>query len=100
MYGLKQQDIDLINGVFSSFSEVETVILYGSRAKGTFKLSSDIDFVLKGEKLNVTILNKISWLLDDLLLPYTIDISIFHQLDNQDLINHIERVGIVFSKKN
>ena len=62
--------------MFESFDEVEEAILYGSRAKGNFKPGSDIDIVLRGEKLNLHVLNKISLDLDDLFLPYTFDISI------------------------
>lgn len=37
--------------------------------------------------------------IDDLMLPYKFDISIFHKLTNKDLIDHINRVGVeVFSK--
>jgi hypothetical protein len=34
--------------------------------------------------------------LDDLLLPYKIDLSLFHALDNSELIDHIRRIGVVF----
>lgn len=98
-YGLSKETINKINGVFSSFKEVEEAILYGSRAKGNFKPGSDVDLTLKGEKLKLKILNQISLELDDLLLPYSFDISIFHQISNPDLIEHIERVGLIFYKK-
>ncbi len=99
LYGLNKETVDKINGVFSRFSEVEEAILYGSRAKGNYKPGSDIDLTLKGKKINLKIVNKISLALDDLLLPYTFDISIFHQISNADLLEHIERVGLVFYKK-
>jgi hypothetical protein len=38
--------------------------------------------------------------LDDLLLLYKIDLSIFHKIENPDLIDHINRVGITFYEKN
>lgn len=41
-------------------------------------------------------LNKIKNELDELNLPYLFDLSIFSEIDNQDLIKHIERVGIPF----
>jgi uncharacterized protein len=31
--------------------------------------------------------------LDDLMLPYTIDLSLLKQIDNPSLLSHIERVG-------
>ncbi len=37
--------------------------------------------------------------LDDLLLPYKIDLSIYNQIENTDLIAHIQRAGIVFYEK-
>lgn len=98
-YGLSKETITKINGVFFKFKEVEKAILYGSRAKGNFKPGSDVDLTLKGEKLKLKLLNKISLGIDDLLLPYSFDISIFHQITNIDLIEHIERVGITFYKK-
>lgn len=95
-YGLNQKTIKKINLIFQEFEAVNAVILYGSRAKGNFKPGSDIDMVLKGEKLNLHLLNKISLALDDLLLPYLFDVSIYHQISNPDLIDHISRVGKTF----
>lgn len=95
-YGLKQQTIAQINSVFARYPEVEQVILYGSRAKGTYKNGSDIDLTLKGHGLNLNVINKISNEIDELLLPYSFDISIFSQISNADLVDHINRVGIVF----
>lgn len=95
-YGLKEQTIAQINSVFAHYPEVEQVILYGSRAKGTYKTGSDIDLTLKGSDLNLTIINKISNEIDDLLLPYSFDLSIFSQISNADLVDHINRVGVVF----
>ncbi len=95
-YGLSQKTIKKINLVFQKVEAVDAVILYGSRAKGNFKPGSDIDLVLKGKKLDLHLLNKISLALDDLLLPYIFDISIYHQINNPDLIAHISRVGKTF----
>jgi len=98
-YGLKASAIRQINDVFARYGTVWEVILYGSRAKGNFKPGSDIDLTLKGEGLNLQTLNRIDFDLDDLLLPYTFDLSIYSQIDNIDLIEHIERVGVAFYKR-
>jgi len=34
--------------------------------------------------------------LDDLMLPYTIDLSLYQQLNHAVLKEHIQRVGIIF----
>ena len=98
-YGLKENTIQRIRNIFAAHPEVEEVILYGSRATGNFSNGSDIDLVLKGKRLNQALLNKLRWELDDLLLPYTIDIAIYDKIDNPDLIEHIHRVGVVFYRK-
>jgi len=94
-YGLKEETIDRMQTVFSYFPEVEKAILYGSRAKGNFKPNSDIDITLTGDLLNLDLLNQIEWKLDDLLLPYKIDLSILQHLKNDELIKQIQEAGIV-----
>ena len=69
-FGLKEPTIQKIQYILKQYPEIEKAILYGSRAKGTYKLTSDIDLTFLGEKLNLTILNKIENDLDDLMLPY------------------------------
>ncbi len=95
-FGLKDKTIAQIRNVLAKYSQIEKVILYGSRAKGNFKNNSDIDLTLIGTGLSLTLLNKIRIELDDLLLPYSFDISNFNQISDSDLIDHVERVGIVF----
>jgi predicted nucleotidyltransferase len=45
-FGLKQEDIDKINDVFASYEGIDSVVIYGSRAKGNFKVGSDIDLTI------------------------------------------------------
>lgn len=99
MYGLQAHTIEAIQGVLAQYPQVEKAILYGSRAKGNYRNGSDIDLTLFGNSLDLNVLQKIEIALDDLLLPYTIDLSIFHQIQNPELINHIRRVGMVFFEK-
>jgi predicted nucleotidyltransferase len=98
-FGLKELVIEKINGVFRKYPEIEFAILYGSRAKGDYRGSSDIDLSLKGDQLSESILIRVSLELDDLLLPYLIDLSIRDHINNEELIKHIERVGKEFYVK-
>ena len=93
-FGLKTADLEKINSVLKQYSEIKEVILYGSRAKGTYKRGSDIDLTLKGEELDLEDLLNIENLIEDLLLPYKVDLSLYHKIENQDLIDHINRVGV------
>lgn len=98
-YGLSEETILKIKNVFAQFQDVDIAFLYGSRVKSDFKNGSDIDLCLKGEKMDLSLLCSINNELDDLLLPYTFDLSIYDQIDNTNLIEHIKRVGIIFYEK-
>ena len=95
-FGLNGQTIERVNSVFARHPEVEKVVLYGSRAKGTYKPGSDIDLTLYGNKISLKQKNNILDELEELDLPYSIDLSVFNQLSHVQLRDHIERVGVVF----
>lgn len=95
-FGLKKTTIERIHNVFLHYPEIEKVLLYGSRAMGTYRQGSDIDLTLFGDKLTYAQLSQIETELDELMLPYSIDISLFHHIDNQDLVDHIHREGEIF----
>ncbi|HOO33937.1 MAG TPA: nucleotidyltransferase domain-containing protein [Thermotogota bacterium] len=99
MYGLDQEDIDNLKEVFSRFDAVDKVILYGSRAMGTYRTGSDIDITLIGKNLSLQTIFGIEDEIEELYLPYSFDISIYDRIKNEDLIDHIRRVGKVFYSK-
>jgi uncharacterized protein len=99
-YGLDDSKIARINGVLSRFPQVDRAILYGSRAMGNYRPGSDIDLTLVGsEALNLKILYRIMDEIDDLLLPYTFDLSILRLISDQEVLEHIRRAGVVFYDK-
>ena len=98
-FGLREDIIEQIKSIFVKYPQIKKAIIYGSRVRGNYKTGSDIDITLKGEDLNLSVISKLSIDLDDLLLPYTFDISIFNHISNPDLLKHINRVGIIFYKK-
>ena len=95
-YGLNGTTISKINSVFARCPHIKRVILYGSRAKGNYRNGSDIDLTVVGEAVSHAQQLKIENQLDDLLLPYKIDLSLMHEIENEALLDHIKRVGIVF----
>lgn len=97
--GLNEEIIQELRSIFKKYPQVDSALLYGSRAMGTYKKGSDIDLALTGAKLELTILNKISNDIDDLLMPYKTDLSILSYIENKDLLEHINRVGVEFYKK-
>jgi predicted nucleotidyltransferase len=95
-FGLKRTTIDSINSVFENHPNIEKSMIYGSRAKGNFRIGSDIDLTLFGDKITLSELLEIENELDDLMLPYKIDISIFHKIESENLTDHILRIGKEF----
>lgn len=98
-YGLSDETVARIQAVLARFEAVEEAILYGSRAMGTQREGSDIDLTLKGDRLDLSTLQRLDEALDALLLPYTFDLSIYHWLQQEDLREHIRRVGISFYRR-
>jgi len=94
--GLNSNYITDINKVFAKYEQVEKVILYGSRAMGTYNERSDIDLVAVGENIDRFIIIQIKNKLEELNIPYFIDLQDYNTIDNKNLIEHIKRVGIVF----
>lgn len=97
--GLPPETIKKIQQVFTRYSEISRVCLYGSRAKGNYRHGSDIDLTIMGDDLSSSQLLRIENELDDLLLPYKIDLSLFRQIENTDLVEHVHRVGIDFYRR-
>ncbi len=97
--GLTKRDIDRIKAVFSKYKQIEKVLIYGSRAKGNYKPASDIDLTLIGKNIDLSLQLKIEFDLDDLMLPYKFDISIYDKITNPEFIDHIIRVGKEFYKR-
>jgi len=94
--GLKDNDIERIKNTLSIFPQIEKVILYGSRAMGSHRPASDIDLTLIGNNIDSTLQWKLELKLDDLLLPYKFDISIYSNISNPELKKNIDEFGIVF----
>ena len=93
-YGIKEEQWDMLCNVFANNPKIEKVILFGSRAKGTYKPFSDVDITLVGDDLSSDDLADIMNEVDDLLLPYMFDISLYHKLNNPELLDHISRRGV------
>lgn len=98
-FGLPDQTLAIIRRILADYPAVEKAILYGSRAKGNYRKGSDIDLTLTGDGLDHRILGEIAGRLDDSPIPYQVDLSILNYLDSPSLLEHIERVGVVFYQR-
>ena len=94
LYGLPEDAIAKLCGIFNQYPAIQSVLLYGSRAKGNYRPGSDIDLSIQAPTLGLSDLLSIENQIDDLLLPWTVDLSLLHHIDNPELLDHIRRIGI------
>jgi len=95
-YGLPDSTCATVRQILAGYPQIEKAVLYGSRAKGNYKAGSDIDLTLFGTALNHPLLMSIGTALEESDIPYTVDLSLFDQIETPTLREHIERVGQVF----
>jgi len=98
-FGLREATIQKLCAVLAQYPQVEQAVLYGSRATGTYRNGSDIDLALFGDDLNLQTLCRLMNAIDDLLLPYSVDLVIFGQVSDPDLKAHIQGEGVVFYQR-
>lgn len=96
-HGLDKLTVRRIVDLLAEYPEIRRVILFGSRAKGNFRPGSDIDLCVDAPGLNLSRQLDIETRLDDLLLPWKIDLVHLQAIDNPALLEHIERVGVVLT---
>lgn len=94
--GLSESDLAAMIDVLSQFASVDTALIFGSRAKGTYKPGSDVDLAVKGESLSYDDVSRIGYLLnEETLMPYQFDVLQYEAIRSSELIDHIDRVGVV-----
>ncbi len=99
-FGITDKSYQLLIDTFSKQTEVEQVIIFGSRAKGNYKGGSDIDLAIKGNNITPKLAMDISaFLNEDLPIPYKIDVIDYASLEHAALKEHIDRAGIEFYKR-
>ncbi len=92
-FGLEERTINELTHVFVMFPEIEEIIVFGSRAKGTNFSGSDLDLAVKGEHVTFRIISKLREQLEELPIPLFVDILDYKNITNEDLRSHINRVG-------
>ena len=100
-FGLETMEMDKIIMSIASIDGVDKAVIYGSRAKGNYKPFSDVDISLVGKSLSYSDLLRLHSIIDDLLLPYEIDLNIFDLIQNENLKEHILRCGrVIYESRN
>ena len=93
------QVAERIRAVLVRHPSVTRAVLFGSRAKGNFREGSDIDLALEGEDLGERELADIRSELDDEPIAHRVDLILKKTITHHELLDHIERVGVVFYER-
>ena len=93
-FGLKDRELDEIKILYYLFPEIDEIIIFGSRARGDYKLTSDIDIALKGKIDNLT-LCKIRDYFEESRIPYLVDIIYYEKIMNIFFKESIDKDGII-----
>ena len=91
MYGLSKEIYEKIINIIRKYDY--EFILFGSRARGNYKIASDIDIAIKGvdnQEDGYQIQNEFD-LLD---IPYIFDLVFIKENTNPDLMLSIEKEGV------
>jgi type I restriction enzyme S subunit len=101
-FGLDELNTSRLMSILESHSCISKAVIFGSRARNTFKVTSDIDVAiwtdLNSESLSLSsnVISSLKADFEDSLIPYTVDLIDYQQLSNQRLKEEIDRYGKVF----
>ncbi|WP_287125358.1 restriction endonuclease subunit S [Desulfobacter sp.] len=91
--GLKDKHRKAIFDILTANPRVERVVLFGSRAMGTFTTTSDVDLALFGDELTLTDQARLAAAIDKLPMAQQVDLLIYKSIDNDKLKQHIKKHG-------
>ncbi|KMT22920.1 nucleotidyltransferase domain-containing protein [Clostridium cylindrosporum] len=93
MFGLKDYVIGSIVKQLEKFQEIEKAMIFGSRARGDYKTTSDIDIALFGTRITSTRLNLLRDAIYELDIIYTVDLINFEDIKKDGLKENILKDG-------
>lgn len=95
-FGLSNADFDQLLAAIREFPSIKKVILFGSRAEGNYKPGSDVDLAVDTVSDNRRVAGDLANRLnEETPLPYMFDVIDRRSINEQALLDHIERVGVV-----
>ena len=95
-HGLLEFDVSHIRAAAAEIKEIDEIVLFGSRAKGTHDKGSDVDIAIKGRGINDdTVFQLSDELNEERPLPYFFDVLDYGALmEGEPIRAHIDRVGV------
>ena len=94
-FGLSDSILGDLRRVFSSYPEIERVLIFGSRAKCSFRDGSDIDLAVFAPTMSEQRFTRLWSELDSLTLVFKMDVLHWDRLGNERLKSKIPGEGKV-----
>lgn len=89
MIGLSEKEKKIVLDIVKKYPEYKFFV-YGSRVKGNFVKSSDLDILIKGKKaIPAETIEKLKDEFYQSLLPFIVNIADYHEMD-KDFYEHIK----------
>ena len=95
-FGLEENIIEKITHILEEQPKVDKAYIFGSRAKGNYRLDSDIDIAVKGIELTVDDILKMSAAIDKSKIGYEVDLVDYASIKEEALREHVDRIGTEF----
>lgn len=99
-FGLEGDHFDFIVNAIGHYADIDEACIFGSRALGNYKTTSDIDIALKGNLKDHTVGSLREFLNNAAPFLYKIDVLDYARLSNEELKKHIDNHGKVIYRKN
>lgn len=82
MNGITSDELNILNGIFEPYHPDFRFACYGSRVKGGFEKTSDLDILICGkEPMPFETMEEIKQKCDDSRLPYIVNFCDVHKID-------------------
>ncbi|HMS18610.1 MAG TPA: nucleotidyltransferase domain-containing protein [Planctomycetota bacterium] len=92
--GLKRKYRQMILDILSANERVESAVLFGSRAMGTFTPQSDVDIALFGKDLTLNDLASLIRQMEESIIPHKVDLLLHDDITAPKLKEHIRQHGV------
>ncbi len=92
MYGLSSDDLKFIRIFAQKHKAIVALGIFGSRARGDFSDTSDVDVVIKGAGVEIELIDEAEYYLDTQSpFPYFVDVIHYESITDSDLKHEIDR---------
>jgi len=86
-----------VKKIANKYPHIEKIVLFGSRARGDFQPTSDIDLCIFGTEETATKFSVIAWEIEEIETYYSFDVLFFPFITNEKLRQEIESQGVVIA---